>query len=159
MEKKILYIDMDGVLVNFNQTVLDWYERFPHLKERYKLFPDHIHGIFRDAKPIDGSINSVHELVKSGKYEIFIASAAPWGNPESSTDKRYWIEREFPHIFHKRIILTHRKDLLIGDYLIDDSLGNGAKDFKGTLLRFGVDYKTGLINEYPTWDDILNKLL
>lgn len=159
MEKKILYLDMDGVLVNFNQTVLDWYERFPHLKDRFSSFPDHIHGIFRDPKPIDGAIRGVHELVKSNKYEIFIASAAPWGNPEACTDKRFWIEREFPNIFHKRIVLTHRKDLLIGDYLVDDSLGNGAKDFKGELIRFGMDYKTGLINEYPTWDDLLKKLL
>ena len=39
------------------------------------------------------------------------------------------------------MIITHRKDLLIGDYLIDDRLANGAKDFKGKLLRFGYDYE------------------
>ena len=32
---------------------------------------------------------------------------------------------------------THRKDLLIGDYLIEDRLANGAKDFKGELINFG----------------------
>lgn len=159
IEKEILYLDMDGVLVNLDQAIKQWYDRFPHLKERYHLFPDHIHGIFRDAKPIDGAVNGVHELMKSGKYDLFVATAAPWGNPEAASDKRYWIEREFPHIFHKRIVVTHRKDLLMGNYLVDDSLGNGAKDFKGTLLRFGTDYKTGQVNEYPTWDDLLNRLL
>ena len=39
------------------------------------------------------------------------------------------------------MFITHRKDLLIGDYLIDDRLANGAKDFKGKLLRLGYDYE------------------
>lgn len=150
---------MDGVLVNLNDHIKLWFELHPHLKERFEKFPDHIHGIFRDPEPIDGAINGVHELMKSGKYDIFVATAAPWGNPEAASDKRYWIEKHFGNLFHKRMVVTHRKDLLMGNYLIDDSLGNGAKEFKGTLLRFGTDYKTGLINEYPTWDDILKRLL
>lgn len=150
---------MDGVLVNLNDHIKLWFELHPHLKDRFEKFPDHIHGIFRDPEPIDGAINGVHELMKSGKYDIFVATAAPWGNPEAASDKRYWIEKHFGNLFHKRMVVTHRKDLLMGNYLIDDSLGNGAKEFKGTLLRFGTDYKTGLINEYPTWDDILKRLL
>lgn len=159
MEKEIIYLDMDGVLVNLNDHIKLWFELHPHLKDRFEKFPDHIHGIFRDPEPIDGAINGVHELMKSGKYDIFVATAAPWGNPEAASDKRYWIEKHFGNLFHKRMVVTHRKDLLMGNYLIDDSLGNGAKEFKGTLLRFGTDYKTGLINEYPTWDDILKRLL
>ena len=55
---------------------------------------------------------------------------------------------------------THRKDLLQGDYLIDDRLKNGAGEFKGTLLRFGYDWENDFSpNEYPSWDDILSKLL
>jgi hypothetical protein len=52
--------------------------------------------------------------------------------------------------------LTHRKDLLRGDYLIDDRLKNCADRFEGKLLRFGIDWQTGEKNEYPTWDEILN---
>lgn len=159
MEKEILYLDMDGVLVNLNDHIKLWFELHPHLKERFEKFPDHIHGIFRDPEPIYGAIQGVHELMKSGKYDLFIASAAPWGNPEAAMDKRYWTEKHFGNLFHKRMFITHRKDLLIGDKLVDDSLGNGAKDFKGILLRFGTDYKTGLVNEYPTWEDLLNRLL
>ena len=52
--------------------------------------------------------------------------------------------------------MTHRKDLLRGDYLIDDRLKNGAGEFKGKLLRFGTDWETGEKNEFPTWKEILN---
>lgn len=159
MNKKILYIDLDGVIVNLKDSMDNWFEQYPYLKDRYKDFPDHIHGIFRNPVPVEGAIDAINKLIESDKYDIFIATAAPWGNPDAASDKRYWVEKHFKNIFHKKMVITHRKDLLIGDYLIDDSLGNGAKDFKGKLLKFGVDYKTGQINEYPNWDDILKVLL
>ena len=53
-------------------------------------------------------------------------TSSPWGNPDQSTDKRYWIEKYFGNMFHKRLIQTHRKDLLVGDYLIDDRKKNGC---------------------------------
>jgi 5'(3')-deoxyribonucleotidase len=158
VDKKILYLDMDGVLINLDDHIKKWFELHPHLKERYEHCPDHIHGIFRDPQPIEGAIEGVIKLYESGKYDLFIATAAPWGNPDAAMDKRYCIEKYFGNFFHKRMFVTHRKDLLIGDFLVDDSLGNGAKEFKGTLLRFGTDYKTGLINEYPTWNDLLERL-
>ena len=37
----------------------------------------------------------------------------PWGNPMSSMDKRFWIEDHFGSMFHKKMFVTHRKDLLI----------------------------------------------
>lgn len=159
-KKKIVYIDMDGVLVDLNSHIKKWFENHPHLEERYKNNPDHIPGIFRNPPPIEGAIEAVKKLAESGKYELFIATAAPWGNPDSLTDKRYWIENHFGNILHKRLITTHRKDLLMGDYLIDDRLKNGAGDFSGKLLRYGVDWENdNKPNEYPTWESILEYLL
>ena len=91
---------------------------------------------------------------------MFIATSSPWGNPEALTDKRYWLEYYFGEMFHKKLITTHRKDLLVGDYLIDDRLKNGAGEFKGKLLRFGYDWENNNTpNEYPDWDSVLNYLL
>ena len=109
---------------------------------------------------MEGAIEAVKKLHESGKYELFIATSAPWGNPMSLSDKRFWIEDYFGEIFHKRLFTTHRKDLLMGDYLIDDRLKNGAGEFDGELLRFGFDWENdNKPNEYPTWDSILKKLL
>ena len=57
------------------------------------------------------------------------------------------------------MFVTHRKDLLIGDYLIDDRTANGAGEFKGELLHFGWNYEKKVLNKYPDWDSILKILL
>lgn len=160
IKKKIVYIDMDGVIVDFGKAIKDWFEKHPHLEERYKTHPDHIQGLFRIAPPIKGAVEAIKKLHNSGKYELFIATSAHWGNPQSLTDKRFWLEDYFDNIFHKRLFTTHRKDLLMGDYLIDDRLKNGAGEFKGKLLRFGYDWENNNSpNEYPDWDSILDYLL
>jgi len=159
MKKKIIYIDMDGVLVNFNKSIKDFFIKYPYLEERYKTNPDHIQGLFRNCEPIDGAIDAVNKLHESGKYDLFIATSAPWGNPMSAMDKRFWIEDHFGNLFHKKMFVTHRKDLLLGDYLIDDRIKNGAGEFSGELLQFGVNWENGKEGAYPTWKSILDYLL
>ena len=59
---------------------------------------------------------------------------------------------EFGERINRKLILTHRKDLLKGDILIDDRPNNGAKNFDGELITFGSD-------QYPKWDAVLDYLL
>ena len=102
---------------------------------------------------------AVDKLNSSNIYDLFIATTAPWNNPMSFTHKRLWIEKNFGDIFKKKMFITNRKDLLIGDFLIDDRLANGAKNFQGELLRFGYDYERKIWNKYKDWHSILEKLL
>ena len=113
----------------------------------------------KNPKPVKGAIEAIKKLEESGKYEMVIVTTAPWGNTESNTHKREWIEKHFGELFEKQMVITHRKDLIYGDYLIDDRIANGAGEFKGELLRFGWSYEEKKLNEYPTWDTILEKLL
>jgi 5'(3')-deoxyribonucleotidase len=162
IEKKVLLIDMDGVLVDFEREVREWHDQMISLIGEDNIpdeEPDMIPNIFKDPKPINGSLDAIKKLEESGKYEMVIVTTAPWGNPQSSSHKREWIEKYFGDLFKKQMIVTHRKDLIYGDYLIDDRLANGAGNFKGELLRFGYDYENDKMNEYPSWDSILKKLL
>ena len=58
----------------------------------------------------------------------------------------------FGDLAKKKLILTHRKDLCIGDYLIDDRLKNGAGEFTGELLHFGPG------NDFPHWEKVIDYL-
>jgi len=156
---KRIFIDMDGVLVDLEKHFNKWFDNNPNLIERFKDCPDHIPGIFRDPTPYVGAIDAIKKLQNSGKYELIIATAAPWSNPYASTDKRYWIEKHFGDLFYKKMVITHRKDLLVGDYLIDDRTANGAGEFTGELIHFGWNYEEKVWNKYPDWDSVLEKLL
>jgi 5'-nucleotidase len=153
MIKPIVYIDMDGVIADFSEAIKT------HSKSSlasYQKDPDNIPGIFEHLDLIPGAKEAIHQLHLSNKYDLFILTTASWDNPTAWMHKRLWIEKHFGEIFYKKVIITHRKDLLMGDYLIDDRTANGACNFKGTHLHFGWDYINHKNNTYPNWEAILD---
>lgn len=151
---------MDGVLADF-QKQLDEIKKqgWLVLNPKWKESPDTIPNMFKNLEPIEGSIKAIQKLQDSGKYDLYIATSSPWNNETAASDKVEWVKKYFGDKFKKKMFITHRKDMLMGDYLIDDRIKNGAGEFKGELLRFGYDYENDKINEYPDWDSILKKLL
>ena len=147
MNKKRIYFDMDGVLVDFESGVAKIDEA---TKEQYKGKLDEIPGIFALMDPIPGAAEVVRLLARS--YDVFILTTSPWNNPTAASDKVQWVKKYMDDVFHKRLIITHRKDLLEGDYLIDDRGKNGASEFKGEWIQFGSE-------QFPDWDAVLKYLL
>lgn len=147
MNKKRLYFDMDGVLVDFESGVAKLSE---DTKKEYKGRIDEIPGIFSLMEPIPGAIEAAHLLAKH--YDVFILTTAPWNNPTAASDKIEWIKKYMNDIFHKRVIITHHKELCQGDYLIDDRDKNGASEFSGELIHLGS-------GRFPDMDSVLNYLL
>jgi len=122
MKKQIVYFDMDGVLVQYPEGPKS--------------------GInFKELKPIKEMVDLYHKLSSDDRYEVMVASTPPWSNPQAWAQKREWIEYHLGEAAFKKLVLTHRKDLLIGDYLIDDRPHNGAKDFSGKWIQ----YKEGVV--------------
>jgi 5'(3')-deoxyribonucleotidase len=146
-EKKILYVDMDGVIANFEAAI-------------HRINPNIVFGVdapdkdevdqivmnnprmFTSLPAIEGGIEAVKRLAEH--YEIYFLSSPMWEVPQSFMDKRLWIMGRFGAWTKKRLILTHQKDLNIGDYLVDDRTANGAGNFTGKHLLFGSE-------EFPNW--------
>ena len=143
---KRIFIDMDNVLVDFQSGIDQMSEE---LKEEYAGRLDKIPGIFVNMKPMPGAIEAVNELQKH--YDLFILSTAPWRNPSAWSDKVEWVTKYLDDVFHKRLVITHRKDLCQGDYLIDDRGKNGASEFAGKWIQFGT-------GEFPDWASVLEYL-
>jgi len=147
MDKKIVYVDMDGVLVDF-QGGVDKVD--PELLEQHSRYLCDIPGVFSLMDPIPGAIESFEKL--SETFDTYILSTAPWGNSSAWADKVDWVKRYMGDRAFKRLILTNHKNLNIGDYLIDDRERNGAEIFKGELILFGSE-------KYPNWDSVLEYLI
>ena len=120
---------MDNVLVDFPSGI----SKIPkELKSEYEDRLDEVPGIFSLMEPIKGAIESYKQLSK--KYDTYILSTAPWKNSSGWSDKNEWVKKYLGDFAHKRLILSHHKNLNYGDYLIDDRLANGANLLKGSIF-------------------------
>jgi len=140
-DKPIIYIDLDGVCADYNSYFADQY--LEHGREMEDIFLDK--EVFNRLSKIDGCVKAVRIL--NNDYDLYFLSTPIWQAPDSYTDKRLWISKVFGNIATNKLILSHNKGLLKGDYLIDDTKSNGVGDFEGEHLWFGQDYKN--------WDEVL----
>ncbi|MBR1964291.1 MAG: hypothetical protein IKA19_06335 [Muribaculaceae bacterium] len=145
--KKRLYFDMDGVLVDFESGLAQQDEQT--LKE-YEGRYDEIPGLFGLMQPMPGAIEAVHKL--NEHYDCYILSTAPWNNPSAWSDKVTWITKHLDDVFHKKMVITHCKNLCKGDILIDDRGKNGTSQFEGEWIEFGSE-------RYPDWNAVLDYLI
>ncbi|HWL02439.1 MAG TPA: hypothetical protein VNQ52_08725 [Microbacteriaceae bacterium] len=148
MPKKVLYIDLDNTLADFDGRLA---ELSPEVRASYEGHYDHIPGVYSLLKPMPGAVEAFREL--SELFDVYILSTAPWANPTAWTDKLQWVqlvfgvEEESPA--YKRLIITHHKDLNVGDFLVDDQPAHGASEFGGEWLHFGEG------RPFPDWPTVV----
>ena len=128
--KKILYIDMDNVLVDFPSGISKLSQE---VINEYESNLDEVPNIFSLMEPLEGAIDSFKIL--SQRYDTYILSTAPWKNSSAWSDKVKWVKKYLGESAYKRLILTHHKNLNHGDYLIDDRTKNGAGEFNQAQLK------------------------
>jgi hypothetical protein len=134
-----IFIDMDGVLVDFDA-----------LKDSRGLTADVLKampGAYRAMAPIPGGLSAVRALMASG-FEVWLATKPPTGIAHAYSEKAEWVFAHLPELT-ERLIITHDKGLLgdAGDYLIDDRPHKAnCEQFQGTLIPFGGS---------ATWDSVL----
>lgn len=157
-KKKILYLDMDGVLADFDGKMkelcpelytLDEFDDYEKRSDKIDEIVSKNPRLFETLNPMNEAIESVKELFTL--FDVYFLSTPMWAVPESFMGKRIWLETHFGEDAKKKLILTHRKDLAIGDILVDDRKKNGAGEFKGKHIWFGK-------KEHPTWKQTLREL-
>ncbi len=145
--KKIVYVDMDNVLVNF-QSGIDQLDE--DTLQKYDGRLDEVPGIFGLMEPMAKAIESYIELAQH--YDVYILSTSPWENESALIDKLRWVKKHLGEAAYKRLILSHHKNLNKGDYLIDDRTKNGADRFEGEHIHFGTE-------KFPIWEDVISYLI
>jgi len=137
-----VFVDMDGVLVNFDA----YRDEIEATGDEIKRVP----GAYLAMNPYPDGLAGVRSLIGMG-YEVWIATKPPTGISFAYKDKAQWVMNHLPEL-KRRIIITHDKGLLgdEDDFLVDDRPHKAnCMKFKGTLIPF--------INGI-TWADVLNQL-
>ncbi|MEO7446400.1 MAG: hypothetical protein ABIT96_08125 [Ferruginibacter sp.] len=146
--QKILYVDMDNVLVDFQSGIDRLTEEE---KTTYADRLDEVPHIFGKMLPMPDAIESYKRL--AAVFDTYILSTSPWENPTASHDKFIWVKEYLGKEAYKRLILSHHKHLNHGDYLIDDRQAhNGADKFTGEFIHFGSA-------KFPDWKSVTDYLL
>ena len=152
---------MDGVLANFdkrvlqiNPSILTLSSHAPNYEQRSNMVVNVMKNnprLFLELEPIEGSIEAVKRLWEH--FDVLFLSTPCAFVVESFSDKMTWIYQHFGKAAENRLILSQRKELNLGDYLVDDRLANGAESFLGEHLHFAHDER------FPTWVEVEEYLM
>ena len=151
---ELLFVDMDGVLVDFYKGIRRQYPQFDRLdteeQRRITSAMSATPGFFTSLDPMEGAVESFRLL--SRHFDTYILSTPDWHGVNSWTEKRIWVEAHLGEAAFKRLILTHNKGLFSGRALIDDRLRNGVEQFGGEHIHFGT-------GAFPDWKHVIAYLL
>ncbi len=138
---------MDGVLVDFD-TAIDRLD--VEIVHNYEGRLAEIPGIFSLIEPIPDAIESFRIL--TDRFDTYILATSNWENHAAVNDRLQWIKKYLGESVCQRLILTHYKNLNIGDYLIDAETNNEVDRFIGEHIHFGSE-------KFPDWRSIIKYLL
>ena len=130
MKRKIVFFDMDNVLVDFESAL--YADKIKNLVPKYESVVDgvkrtnydDIPEIFSYSKPVEGAVEALKAI--SQKFEVFIISHASWANPVSWSNKLEWVKKYFDSdnvngTFYKRLVLAQDRDVttMTDSYLVE----------------------------------------
>ena len=142
-KQHIVYVDMDDTLCDFTSAYKQVKEARPDTK-----YPQSLPGFYMNLEPIEEAIETYQWLNGQPCFEVFILTAPSILNPQCYTEKRLWVENWLGMSMVENLIITSRKDLNKGDFLIDDKArGKGQDQFEGKFIQYGS-------TAYPSWVEI-----
>ena len=85
----------------------------------------------------------------SESYDCHILESMPYNSPDTWGEVVEWAESHIGVPAWNKVTVSPRKDLILGDYLIDAHADeNGADNFMGTVIKFGEE-------PFKNWDEVL----
>ena len=138
---------MDHTFCDMKDAVEIW-QRWS-LTETEEKWPWSMTGLFKYMLPMTGALKFYAKY--SETCDLWFLTRPSIKNIHCYTEKAEWVKRYFGEAGLEKLILSPKKDLLIGDILIDDSGKYGQETFQGEWWQFGAA-------GYETWEEIDNKL-
>lgn len=148
MDNKLrVYVDMDHTFCDFEPSRRAW--QTWALTEVEKTWPWSMPGFFRSLSPMPGALEFWQAFYD--KVDLYFLTRPSFQNRHCYTEKADWVFRYLGEEGVKRLIISPRKDFLIGDVLIDDSTNCGQEQFEGEWWQFAS-------LQFPDWKTVSKKL-
>ena len=142
MQKRIIYLDIDGVLADFDGAIIN------HIEDPPEMF---VPGFFRNLAVMDGAKDGVRILLSNPNLDVYIGSKMTSKATNCATEKMEWIREHFPPLL-RRMVLVCDKGLLRGHVLVDDDAKRWKKKFKGKFIHFDRN------NPADSWRSVVEEL-
>jgi 5'(3')-deoxyribonucleotidase len=144
-DKKIVYVDMDGVLCDFLGA-----SKKAIIENPSQKYPQSQWGFFLRLKEIPDAIESFKKL--EDIYDVWILTRPSFQNVNCYTEKAQWVWDHLGFDVLKKTIMSPNKSLLKGDFLIDDMGGSGQEEFGGEWIHFKTE-------KFPDWNSVIKYLV
>lgn len=110
-----------GISVRYDDiTEWDMTKFFPSLSRNEVFAPLHDENVWKRVEPLPGAQEAVKTMKEDG-HDVVVVTAS---HPDTVKWKYDWLDRYFPSIKYRDIVFASRKQLVKGDFLIDDAPHN-----------------------------------
>ena len=132
-----ILVDIDGVL---NKMLDEWVDRlnkkwgtsvkvdeiqtwdmsktFPQLSNADLFAPLNDDDFWLNVKPMDGACEYLKKLIDIGFYDVYLCTSTSYHDLKNKV--RHFLKMYFPYIEWSQVIICSTKQMVNGDYLIDD---------------------------------------
>lgn len=128
-----VYVDMDHTFCDFESHRKVWSQW--GLTDIEKRIPWSMPGFFSTLLPMKGALEFWAEF--NPVVDLYFLTRPSFQNRHCYTEKTEWVFRYLGEEGVKKLIISPRKDIFIGDVLIDDSTNCGQQTFAGEWWQFG----------------------
>lgn len=152
MRSLTILVDMDDVLENFSEEwikylneqhgtdvkhsdITEWEisKFFPTVDRQGLYAPLFEPDFWERVKPLPGAVSTVKRLIDDG-HKIFVVTASHFDTLSLKFNSVLY--KYFPFLTYKDIIVASKKQLILGDVLIDDAPHNlEGGSYKGILMN------------------------
>lgn len=114
--------DLYGLNVKPDEiTEWDMRKFFPNLTKKQVFEPLHNEEFWDLVKPKDGAVEYLKKLIDDG-FKVYLCTSTDYRNVKVKFEKV--IQKYFPYISWKQVIVASDKQMIRGDFMVDDGIHN-----------------------------------
>lgn len=136
----------DSILLHSVLPVVQWIDDRQRQRQRNIVYVCVEQTMERDGRALSSVVKAVRFLLEW--YDVYFVAALPPADGDYARRVAEWVFETVGVPSFRHIVLTNRKDLLYGDYLIDAGTGGCSASFMGTRIDFGSE-------SFKTWEEVI----